>query len=128
LTWPARRAAQARLVHIAPRERGELAEPHPGRIENEQRQAIAGRQERVHGQHVLARRRGELGALFARQAHVHAVAGRVWRNAGMVEHLCERRDALTNRLARVPLRVQGADDPGDVGGHELVHAPAPEKR
>ena len=59
---------------------------------------------------------------FAWQAHAHPVSRRVVLDAGEVEHLREHRQALADRLALTPGRMQFADELGHVGRREVVDA------
>ena len=59
--------AAPRLVDVAPGQRLELADAHPGRVEHEQRQPVAPRQQPDDGLDVLGSRRLDVPPLLARQ-------------------------------------------------------------
>src|SRR6266508_5987461 len=73
----------SRLADAAPSKAFELADAHPGRVENEHGQAVAGRQQPYDGNDVLGRRRLDGATLLARQLPRQLVAGRVRLNTGV---------------------------------------------
>jgi hypothetical protein len=102
--------APARLVHVAPGEPLELPDAHPGRIEHERRQAVAGGEETDDRLDVLAGGRRDVAALLARELHDQLVAGRVRLDRRMVEDHREHGDCLPDRLLAQSVGVQVGDE------------------
>ena len=82
----------------------------------------------MNGEHVLRSRRDDLQPLLPRQPHLDLVAGRVRRDALVVEDHREREQALPDRLARLAVCGEASNEIGDVGRCERVDAPVSEHR
>jgi len=104
----------------------ELAETHPGRVEHQQRQPVAGGEERVDGEDVLGSRRHELRFPLVRQPNGEFVAGGVRVNAGMVEHHRRGLSDLPEVAWLEPFGVEALDHSGDVLRRELGDRPRAE--
>jgi hypothetical protein len=105
--------AAARLVDVAPGQCLELADPHPGGVEHDDRQPVARGQEREHGLERVVGRRRELDELAPRQPDRDAIAGRIRGDAGVVENHRQHAERLADRLTREPCLVQLADEASD---------------
>ncbi len=117
--------AAASLVDVAPRKLLELAQPHTGRVEDDERQPVTARQQGVDGEDVLRRRRRDLRALLTRKPDVDAIARRVRNHARVVEDHRHGVDDLANRLALGAFRIEPGNEARDVlGGDRVDPAPA----
>lgn len=102
--------ASARLVQVAPRERLEFAYAHPGSVQHDGREPVAGRQEPEHGLDVIGARRRELGQISTRESCFHAIASGIRRHAGVIENHRERAERLADRLASEAAGVELSDE------------------
>ena len=95
------------------RQRLELADAHPGRVEHDRRELVRGREKPYDCLDVLGGRRLRLDLRLAGELHAR-ITGRVRFHLREVEHLSERRERLSNRLALAASRVELRDERIDV--------------
>jgi hypothetical protein len=115
----------ARFVDVAPGEPLELAQPHPGRVEDDHGKPVALRENAKDSEELVDGRRLDLRLLLARQFHGSFVARRFRLDLREVEHHGERHYRLADRLALPRLR-QLRNQVGDVAGRDRVDGAAAE--
>jgi hypothetical protein len=105
--------ALPRLVDVTPSKRLKLTDAHPGRVEHERREAVAGGEEADDGLDMCSGRRLELAPFIARHLDEQLVAGGIRLNPGVVDHHREHGDCLSDRLLTQAGTVEFGDEVGD---------------
>jgi hypothetical protein len=104
-----------------------LAEPHVGRVEHEQREPVASRQEIVNCADVISDRRDDLRLPLERQLDRGPVPRRIRCDPSVVEDHPEHQEHLPDGLAPAGL-AQARDELRDVCRANRVDAPATDQR